>query len=150
MFFWAVAGLLYAVALQRGDGVFARVVAATPPGPPLTAAPVRTLRLPDSSGTVVLTAGDVDWIEAQGNYCRVHAGARRPLVRRTLSSLLEELGPGFLRVHRSRAVNLERVQRVESRGGRVRLLLADGAAIEGGRAYQAEVRRRLGRSSPQA
>ena len=58
---------------------------------------------------------DVDWIEGCGNYARLHLGERRVLIRRTLSSLGEELeAAGFLRVHRSAIVNAHRISKLRS------------------------------------
>jgi hypothetical protein len=52
-------------------------------------------------------AGTVDWLEAEENYVRLHAGRESYLVRRTLAGLEERLDPArFVRVHRSHIVNL--------------------------------------------
>ncbi len=146
MFYWAVLGLLYAVALSRADVVLPWL------SPPV-AAPVRSpperLPLRDSRGTSLVAPDRIDWIEAQGNYCCIHTGGSRRLVRRTLSSLLEELAPlGFVRVHRSRVVNAARVRRIEAANGRPRLILADGSVVTSGRAFNANVRRLTHGSSP--
>ena len=55
----------------------------------------------------------VDWLEAEGNYVRIHAGKERHLIRATLSGLERQLDPArFLRIHRSAMVNLDRVREV--------------------------------------
>jgi two-component system, LytTR family, response regulator len=52
----------------------------------------------------------VDWLEAEGNYVRIHAGKERHLVRATMNGLEAQLDPArFLRIHRSTIVNLDRV-----------------------------------------
>jgi len=76
-----------------------------------------------SSGSVVLNSGsevlcfncrDIDWIEAAGNYVSVHAGGSTHLVDGPLSTIEERLIPyNFLRIHRSRIVNFDRVRRIK-------------------------------------
>ncbi|MCU1246130.1 MAG: LytTr DNA-binding region [Acidobacteria bacterium] len=54
---------------------------------------------------------DVSYIEAAGNYARVHAGKETALVRETLVHLESRLDPSrFVRIHRSTIINIERVR----------------------------------------
>ena len=71
---------------------------------------------------VVKTAGrvfflrptEVDWMEAAGNYVRLHVGKETHLVRETMKGLEERLDPDtFVRIHRSRIVNLDRVRELQ-------------------------------------
>lgn len=58
-----------------------------------------------------LKTDDIDWIEASGNYVNLHVGNVTHLLRETLSHLESRLDPGrFLRIHRSRLVNLDRIK----------------------------------------
>lgn len=67
------------------------------------------IRLGDRIYYVVLN--DVDWIEADGNYVRLHTGTRSHLLRRSLRQMAVELDPKrFARVHRSSIVNIDRVR----------------------------------------
>lgn len=53
---------------------------------------------------------EIDWIEAVGNYVRIHRGDDQFPLRQTLSALEEQLQPrGFVRIQRSLLVNVERV-----------------------------------------
>ena len=62
-----------------------------------------------------LNVGEIDWIEAQGNYACLHVGRDSHLLRRSLKKLSEQLDPAvFLRIHRSTIVNLDRVQELQS------------------------------------
>jgi two-component system LytT family response regulator len=80
----------------------------------------------------------VDWIEAAGNYVRVHSGPRAELVRITLSSLLEQLDPSvFARIHRSAVVNLTRVREMHPwYGGDYTAVLTDGQELRVSRHYR--------------
>lgn len=63
------------------------------------------------SRTILVPVEEVDWVEAHGDYARVHAGGRAHLLAERMSALEELLGPErFLRIHRSVIVNLERIR----------------------------------------
>ncbi len=58
-----------------------------------------------------LRVDDLDWIEAAGNYARLHAGGDNHLMRETMKSLEARLDPEhFVRIHRATIVNLDRVK----------------------------------------
>ena len=62
---------------------------------------------------VFLKPKEVDWIEAVGDYVKLHVGAESHLLRGTLGDFDRRLAPeGFARIHRSRLVNLDRVKEV--------------------------------------
>jgi two-component system LytT family response regulator len=57
---------------------------------------------------------DVDWIEADGNYLRLHVAGEVHRVRETMDRMHQRLaGTSFARIHRSTIVNVERVIEVE-------------------------------------
>ncbi|HEY6784246.1 MAG TPA: response regulator [Gemmatimonadales bacterium] len=91
---------------------------------------------------------DIEWLEASGNYVRLHTPARDPrtLVRETLAHLAEWLPPKFLRVHRSAIVNLDAIVEVRSlSGGDGEVLLKSGARVGLSRRHVADLHRRVGR-----
>lgn len=52
----------------------------------------------------------VDWIEAAGNYVRLHAGSHEYVIRDTLAGLERHLDPDrFARIHRSAIVQIDRI-----------------------------------------
>ena len=64
-----------------------------------------------------LRAEEIDWIEAAGNYLKIHAGAETHLHRETMNTMQERLGTDhFARIHRSTIVNL--VHQSHGRHGR--------------------------------
>lgn len=93
----------------------------------------------------VPTAG-LDYLEAEGNYVRLHAGDKSWIVRETLAALESKLDPArFLRVHRSIIVHLPRVVAAESLyAGEYVLTLANGRTVTAGRSYRAAVQGALG------
>lgn len=63
---------------------------------------------------VFLNAIDIDWIETQDKYVRIHAGAETFLLRESISHLSGRLDPRrFLRIHRSYLVNIDRIKKLE-------------------------------------
>ena len=90
-----------------------------------------------------LEVGLVDWVEAEGEYVRIHSGADSYLERGSLSEMAALLGPfGFIRVHRSAMVNTGRVISVErKRWGDLVLHLTTGVAVPVGKTYRDAARR---------
>jgi two-component system LytT family response regulator len=58
----------------------------------------------------------VDWIEAAGNYVRLHQGGKEHLLRRTLTGLAERLGERFVRIRRTALVNARAIKALEPYG----------------------------------
>lgn len=104
-----------------------------PPPPASTPAPPWPARFAVTLGqrTLFVHVADIDWVEASGNYVRLHVGNRAHLLRLGLGALEAQLDPAvFARVHRSALVRLDRVRelRVDSRGD-WHAVLADGTAV---------------------
>jgi two-component system LytT family response regulator len=92
----------------------------------------------------------VDWVEAYGNYVRVHAGGRTHLMRSTMARMEQRLGASndaaarFIRIRRSALVNVQAIVTVEPYGkGMFLLNLRDGAKLVSSRYHQAGLRRLL-------
>jgi two-component system LytT family response regulator len=98
-------------------------------------------------GIEVVRAGDIDWIEADDDYARIHVANRSRLVRETIAELERSLDPKqFIRVHRSAIVNIDRVQAIKPlANGRYILVLTTGARIETSRARRSTLAAALGR-----
>jgi two-component system LytT family response regulator len=80
---------------------------------------------------VVIPVGDIDWIEADSYYARLHVAGREYLLREPLHLLERRLDPlHFVRVHRSAIVNVKRVREVryERTGERI-IVLTTGARV---------------------
>lgn len=85
-----------------------------------------------------LGVAEIDWIEAADNYVRLHAGRESHLLRETMSSLEKKLDPDqFLRVHRSRIVNVRKIKQLQPLfRGEYDIMLQDGKRLESGRGYR--------------
>ena len=75
---------------------------------------------------------EIDWIEAEGNYLRVHAGREKHLLRETMSRMAERLDPEkFIRIHRSTIVNVERIKELQQLfNGDYAVVLHDGTELK--------------------
>ncbi len=74
--------------------------------------------------TRFLRRSEVRYVEAQGDYTRLHTPGGNPLIRVPLAKLEEEWkGAGFVRIHRSHLVALAHVREVRSDGGRVTVVV---------------------------
>ncbi len=104
------------------------------------------IRIRNGERTLLLPVGDVDWIEADGNQLRIHAGGQVHLLRDTLQSLETTLDPErFARVHRSMIVNMSRVRELEPWfGGDAILILDGGRRLRLSRTYRERVKVRFG------
>ena len=76
-------------------------------------------------------AGDLDWIEASGNYLVLHAGKGNHVLRETLTSLEGQLSPKeFFQINRSALVQVDRVRHVEPAFNDQHIVvLADGTRL---------------------
>jgi two-component system LytT family response regulator len=110
------------------------------------AAPLDRILVKARDRVLLVELADVDWIEAEGNYVRLHAGGASYLVRWKIGSLEERLDPRrFARVHRSTVVNLERVRELRPWfAGDLLVVLKDGTELKLSRGYRPKLEERLG------
>jgi two-component system LytT family response regulator len=95
---------------------------------------------------VLVNVADVEWVSAEGNYARLHAGEKSYLIRDSMQRLEETLEPTlFARVHRSAIVNLARVKKlVLERDGSYEIVLESGATVPVGATYRSRVEQFVG------
>lgn len=109
-------------------------------------APQRLL-LRDGRSILFVEDEEIEWVEADGDYVRVHVRGRAQLVRHTLAAMERRLKPAtFTRIHRSAIVNVARIR--ELRTGRDRtaqIVLRDGTVLRVSRGYRDRVREVLSR-----
>jgi len=92
----------------------------------------------DRGRGVFVRIPDIDYVEALGNYARIHAAGSRHMLREKMQVLEARLAPhGFARVHRSAIVNLDRVREVVPRrtGDHV-VVLTGGVRLKLSRSYR--------------
>ena len=94
-----------------------------------------------------LPLDEVDWIEAAGDYVRLHAGPKTHLLRETMTRLAQQLPPHFQRIHRSTIVNLDQVRELQARDhGEYVICLHDDTRLKLSRNYRDAFQEALGAS----
>jgi two-component system, LytTR family, response regulator len=143
----------------NGPAPAAPSTSTTPTTPTLAippAAPAREARPTYLERLVVKSAGkvtllrvdEIEWIDAEGDYVRIHVGKAWHLLRETMKNLEARLDPTrFVRIHRSTIVNLERVKELQPffRGEYV-VVLNGGTTLKLSRGYRDTLEARLGRA----
>ena len=82
----------------------------------------------------------LEWIEAEGEYVRLHAGDVSYLLRSSLTSTCDELADaGVVRVHRSFAINGERLQSIRRSRSGMTAVLYSGRELPVGRKFRKAV-----------
>lgn len=122
--------------------------AAAPAEKPAAPKGYRSRLVVKTGGNVVLVpVEDIDWIDADGDYVRIHVAKASHTVRETMHHLETELDPSrFVRIHRSTIVNLARVKELQPfyRGEFV-AVLHDGTRLKLSRGCRDTLEARLGR-----
>jgi two-component system LytT family response regulator len=99
-----------------------------------------------SSGRIhFVKVDEIDWVEAEGNYVRLHIGAHSHLLRETMKGMEAALDPErFIRIHRSTIVNTERIKELQPLfHGEYAVLLYDGTRLVASRGPENRLRRML-------
>jgi two-component system LytT family response regulator len=118
--------LLKPIAPERLSAALSRAV----PRPP----PRRLARVfvRDGDRCWIVRIPDIVLLESEGNYTRLHFSQERPLIRRSLNALEEQLDPAlFFRASRRQIFNLTWIERIEVnvQGGFV-VTLRGGRSVE--------------------
>ena len=100
------------------------------------------LAIKTQDGVQFVRIPEIDWLQADGNYTIVHIGSAALRTRETVSDLEQRLEPfGFMRIHRSIIVNVDRIFRLESwTHGEYLIVLRNGTKLNSGRGYSDRVR----------
>lgn len=91
---------------------------------------------------------EIDWIEAAGNYVRVHVGKETHLLRETMNAIAKKLDSAlFIRIHRSTFVNVEKIKELQPWfHGEYVVILRDGTQLTMSRSYRSNLPELLGQT----
>jgi len=103
--------------------------------------------VPHRSELVRIAAGDIDRIDAERDYVRLHVGTRSYLLLHTIQRLEDRLDPDrFIRLHRSTIMRRDRIAGLKHDGlGVWSAQLVDGELLRIGRTYLAKAKAMAGR-----
>lgn len=93
----------------------------------------------------LLKVAEIDYIEADGNYAKLHVGRKSHLLREKMHDLEGRLDPGkFVRIHRSVIVNLDRIKEMHPHfNGDYVIVLEDGRQLRLSRTRRENLESRL-------
>jgi two-component system, LytTR family, response regulator len=103
-----------------------------------------------SAGRVFfLRTEQIDWVEAAGNYVRLHLEGESHLFRETMNNMEARLdGRRFVRIHRSRLVNTDRIKELQPWfNGEYVVVLQNGTRLTLSRGYREKLQERLAKGS---
>ncbi|HSQ31177.1 MAG TPA: LytTR family DNA-binding domain-containing protein, partial [Gemmatimonadaceae bacterium] len=125
--------------LDQRDGAKAAGQLARPP------APASRFAVSRGDVTQLVRPDEIDWIDAAGNYVRLHVRGAAFMLRSPISDFEAKLDPRrFVRIHRSTIVNLDRVTKIEPfTHGEYVVVTADGTRLRSSRAHSARLRTML-------
>jgi two-component system, LytTR family, response regulator len=85
-----------------------------------------------------LKTDEIDWIEAAGNYVKLHIGRESHMIRETMNGIEAKLDPAkFLRIHRSTVVNIDRIKELQPMfSGDYAVILRNGTELALSRNYR--------------
>ena len=85
-----------------------------------------------------LKVDDIDYIEAAGNYVKLHTGRESHMIRETMNGIEAKLDPDkFLRIHRSTVVNIDRIKELHPMfSGDYAVILRNGTELALSRNYR--------------
>lgn len=84
-----------------------------------------------------LRSPDIEWVEAAGNYVRLHVGGESYLYRESMKNMETRLdSEQFVRIHRSAIVNLDRIRELQPWfHGEYVVILQDGTRLMASRVF---------------
>jgi two-component system, LytTR family, response regulator len=110
----------------------------TTPAAPTERKPSQRIVVKDAGRVMFVRPGEIDWVDAAGNYVRLHCGKDLHLLRETMAGMEARLdAEKFIRISRSIIVNLDRVKEIQPLyNGTYLFLLQDGHKLESSRRYR--------------
>jgi two-component system, LytTR family, response regulator len=91
-----------------------------------------------SSGRVFFVrTEEIDWVEASGNYVKIHTKNEAHLLRESMKNMEAKLDPKiFVRIHRSAIVNIDRIKELEPWfHGEYIVIMRDGTRLTASRVF---------------
>jgi two-component system response regulator AlgR len=132
--------------LERAIGRIQHLAGSKSEPKPSAAGWTREFWVPHRSEIIRIPVQDIDLIEAERDYMRIHVGSRSFLLHETITELERRLDPSeFVRLHRSTLARRDRIVGFKHNGaGAWQAQLRDGRWLRVGRTYLANARAMAG------
>ena len=100
--------------------------------------PLERIAIKEAGRIIFLNTAEIDWVEAQGNYLKLHAGRDTHLLRETMDGIEAKLDTAaFVRIRRSTLVRVERIKELQPLfNGEYTVILQDGTRLSSSRRYR--------------
>ncbi|MCB0652995.1 MAG: response regulator transcription factor [Saprospiraceae bacterium] len=99
------------------------------------------LEIKDKGKVSRINAFDIYYLEAQGNYIKVHLADKSFMIRETLQNIKSTLEKNtFLQIHRSVMINTNYINQVKYTGNnQYQLILKNGTSLHSSRSYKTDI-----------
>jgi two-component system LytT family response regulator len=107
---------------------------------------VERIPIKSNGRIILLRTEDIDWVEAEHNYVRLHTRGATHLIRETMTAIEAKLNMRkFRRIHRSAIVNVDRIREIQPwfRGDAI-VVLDNGHKLTASRNFRDRLREWLG------
>lgn len=106
----------------------------------------RRIAVKTAGKVVFLRAAEIDWVEAAGNYVKLHVSGSALLSRESMKNMEARLDVGqFVRIHRSAIVNVDRIRELQPWfHGEYVVILDDGTRLMASRVFSDRLDRLVG------
>lgn len=109
--------------------------------------PLERIIVKTNGRIIFLKVNEVDWMEAAGNYIKLHVGNESHLVRETMNNIEKQLHPEkFVRIHRSTIINIERLKELQPWfNGEYKVILTTNTQVMMSRGYRENFNKAVGK-----
>jgi two-component system LytT family response regulator len=130
---------------QRAGDLGKRLLAMVQDLKPEVAHPPDRLVVKSGGRIFFIRTDEIDWVDAAGNYVRLHVKGDAHLFRETMAAMESRLDPSsFVRIHRSHIVNVDRIKELQPGTGDHAVVLRSGVKLPLSRGYKDRLQERLG------
>jgi two-component system LytT family response regulator len=79
-------------------------------------APPKIITVKNGTRSVLVDITDIKWIGSDGAYLEIYTETQKHVVVDSLKNIIKRLPENFKRIHKSTIVNIDRIEKLESRG----------------------------------
>lgn len=96
----------------------------------------KTIAVKKGTSSVIVPVSDIKWISSDGAYLDIYTKTQKHVVLDSLKNIIRTLPDNFKRIHKSTIVNMDRIEKLKSRGnGDYDVLLDDDNELRLSRNY---------------
>jgi two-component system LytT family response regulator len=96
----------------------------------------KTKTVKKGTSSVLVDVADIKWISSDGAYLDIYTETQKHVVLDSLKNIIKTLPDNFKRIHKSTIVNIDRIEKLKSRGnGDYDVLLDDNHKLRLSRNY---------------